>query len=131
MGKRSYSLDTIRHSAAHVLAQAVQKRYPSAKLGIGPAIDDGFYYDFELPEPLNDDDLQAIEDRMFKLAKTDYSVVREVVSKKKAVKTFKDRDEPYKVALAEDIPSKEIIALYHHEEYTDCFNYKNNLLLQF
>ena len=77
------------------------------KLAIGPVIDNGFYYDIQLDKALNDDDLLAIEDRMHKLAKTDYKVVREVVSRRKAVKTFKDRNEPYKVALAEEIPDKE------------------------
>ena len=104
-------IEIVRHSCAHLLAHALKQMYPEVKLAIGPVIDNGFYYDILLEKSLNDDDLQAIEDRMFKLAKTDYSVVREVVSKKKAVKTFKDRDEPYKVALAKDISNKEIIAL--------------------
>ena len=89
MGKRSYSLDTIRHSAAHVLAQAVQKRYPSARLGIGPAIDDGFYYDFELPEPLNDDDLQAIEDDMIKIIKEKQGFQQYNLSREEAIKKLK------------------------------------------
>jgi len=102
-----------------LLAHALKQLYPEVKLAIGPVIDNGFYYDVQLDKALNDDDLQTIENRMLKLAKKDYKVVREVVSRKKAVKTFKDRDEPYKVTLAEEIPDKEIIALYHHEEYTD------------
>ena len=115
----SEGIEVVRHSCAHLLAHALKQLYPEVKLAIGPVIDNGFYYDIQLDKALNDDDLLAIEDRMHKLAKTDYKVVREVVSRKKAVKTFKDRGEPYKVTLAEEIPEKEIIALYHHEEYTD------------
>ena len=117
--KDDEGIEIVRHSCAHLLAHDLKQLYPEVKLAIGPVIDNGFYYDVQLDEALNDDDLQAIEDRMLKLAKTDYKVVREVVSRKKAVKTFKDRDEPYKITLAEEIPDKEIIALYHHEEYTD------------
>jgi len=117
--KDDEGIEIVRHSCAHLLAHALKQLYPEVKLAIGPVIDNGFYYDIQLDKALNDDDLLAIEDRMHKLANTDYKVVREVVSRKKAVKTFKDRGEPYKVTLAEEIPEKEIIALYHHEEYTD------------
>ena len=117
--KDEEGIEIIRHSCAHLLAHAMKQLYPEVKLAIGPVIENGFYYDVLMDKSLNEDDLQLIEDRMIKLAKTDYAVVREVVSRKKAIKTFKDRDEPYKVALAEEIPDKEIIALYHHEEYTD------------
>ncbi len=117
--KDDEGIEIVRHSCAHLLAHALKQLYPEVKLAIGPVIDNGFYYDIQLDKALNDDDLLAIEDRMHKLAKTDYKVVREVVSRKKAVKTFKDRGEPYKVILAEEIPEKEIIALYHHEEYID------------
>ena len=117
--KDTEGLEVVRHSCAHLLAHALKQLYPEVKLAIGPVINDGFYYDILLDKSLKDEDLQIIEDRMLKLAKTDYKVVREVVTRKKAVKTFKDRDEPYKVALADEIPDEEIIALYHHEEYTD------------
>ncbi len=117
--KDEEGIEIIRHSCAHLLAHAMKQLYPEVKLAIGPVIENGFYYDVLMDKSLNEDDLQLIEDRMIKLAKTDYAVVREVVSRKKAIKTFKDRDEPYKVALVEEIPDKEIIALYHHEEYTD------------
>ena len=88
-------------------------------MAIGPVIKDGFYYDIKLDKNLSDEDLEAIEKRMKKLAKTKYDVRREVVSQKKAIKTFKERNEPYKVNLAEEIPDDEVIALYHHEEYID------------
>ncbi|MFL2701480.1 MAG: threonine--tRNA ligase [Gammaproteobacteria bacterium] len=117
--KDDEGIEIVRHSCAHLLAHALKQLYPEVKLAIGPVIDNGFYYDIQLDKALNDNDLQAIEDRMLNLAKTDYKVVREVVSRKKAVKTFKDRGEPYKVTLAEEIPDEEIIALYHHEEYID------------
>ena len=117
--KDEEGIEVVRHSCAHLLAHAMKQLYPEVKLAIGPVINHGFYYDVLLDKSLSDDDLQAIEDRMLKLAKTDYNVIREVVSRKKAIKTFKERDEPYKVALAEEIPDEEIIALYHHEEYTD------------
>ncbi len=117
--KDDEGIEIVRHSCAHLLAHSLKQLYPEVKLAIGPVIDNGFYYDIQLDKALNDNDLQAIEDRMLNLAKTDYKVVREVVSRKKAVKTFKDRGEPYKVTLAEEIPDEEIIALYHHEEYID------------
>ena len=117
--KDEEGIEVVRHSCAHLLAHAIKQLYPEVKLAIGPVINHGFYYDVLLDKSLSDDDLQAIEDRMLKLAKTDYKVIREVVPRKKAIKTFKERDEPYKVALAEEIPDEEIIALYHHEEYTD------------
>ena len=117
--KDDEGIEVVRHSCAHLLAHAIKQLYPEVQLAIGPVIEHGFYYDILLDKSLNDDDLQTIEKRMHKLAKTDYAVVREVVSKKKAINTFKERDEPYKVVLAEEIPDNEIIALYHHEEYTD------------
>ncbi len=117
--KDDEGIEVVRHSCAHLLAHALKQIYPEVRLAIGPVIDNGFYYDVQLDKALNDDDLQAIESRMLKLAKKDYKVVREVVSRKKALKTFRDRGEPYKVTLAEEIPEEEIIALYHHEEYTD------------
>ena len=117
--KDDEGIEVVRHSCAHLLAHALKQLFPDVQLAIGPVIGNGFYYDIKLDKVLNDDDLRTLEDRMLKLAKTDYEVIREVVSRKKAVKAFKDRNEPYKVALAEEIPDKEIIALYHHEEYTD------------
>ena len=112
-------LEIVRHSCAHLLAHALKQLYPKAQMAIGPVIKDGFYYDIKLDKNLSNEDLKEIEARMQKLVKTNYDVIREVVSRKKAIKTFKDRDEPYKVRLAEEIPDEEIIALYHHEEYTD------------
>ena len=112
-------IEIVRHSCAHLLAHALKQIYPSAQMAIGPVIKNGFYYDIKLDKTLTDEDLEEIEKRMKKLAKTKYDVVREVVSRDKAINTFKARDEPYKVNLAEEIPDDEIIALYHHEEYID------------
>ena len=117
--KDDEGLEIVRHSCAHLLAHALKQLYPNAQMAIGPVIRDGFYYDIKLDKNLSDDDLEAIEKRMKKLAKTKYDVRREVVSQKKAIKTFKERNEPYKVNLAEEIPDDEVIALYHHEEYID------------
>jgi threonyl-tRNA synthetase len=117
--KDDEGLEIVRHSCAHLLAHALKQLYPNAQMAIGPVIRDGFYYDIKLDKNLSDEDLEAIEKRMKKLAKTKYDVRREVVSQKKAIKTFKERNEPYKVNLAEEIPDDEVIALYHHEEYVD------------
>ena len=112
-------IDIVRHSCAHLFAHALKQIYPNAQMAIGPVIKDGFYYDIKLDKTLSNEDLEVIEKRMRKLAKTKYDVIREVVSRKQAIDTFKERNEPYKVNLAKEIPEGEVIALYHHEEYTD------------
>ena len=117
--KDSEGLEIIRHSCAHLLAHALKQLYPEIKLAIGPVIDNGFYYDVLLETPLSDDDLEAIEKRMIKLAKKNYSVVRKVVKREEALSVFKERKEPYKQSIVNEIPEGEIIALYEHEEYID------------
>ena len=112
-------LEVVRHSCAHLLAHALKQIYPDIKLAIGPTINDGFYYDVLLDHKINDKDLEKIEKRMKKLAEENYEVVREVVTKAKATKTFKDRKENYKLDIIKEIPKGEIIALYHHKEYVD------------
>ena len=92
--KDDEGIEVVRHSCAHLLAHALKQLFPDVQLAIGPVIGNGFYYDIKLDKVLNDDDLRTLEDRMLKLAKTDYEVIREVVSRKKAVKAFKDRNEP-------------------------------------
>ena len=87
--KDDEGIEVVRHSCAHLLAHAIKQLYPEVQLAIGPVIEHGFYYDILLDKSLNDDDLQAIEERMHKLAKTDYVVVREVVSRKKLSKLLK------------------------------------------
>ena len=112
-------IDVLRHSCAHIFGHAIKQLYPDVKMVIGPVIENGFYYDILSNSPLTDKDLPAIENRMRKLAKKNYPIQREVVSKKNAISIFEDRKEPYKVELLKEIPENEIIAIYHHEEYID------------
>ncbi len=118
MGKQAYTLDTIRHSAAHVLAQAVQKRYPTVKLGIGPTIDDGFYYDFDLPETLNDDDLKAIEEDMVKIIKEKQPFQHYDLSRDEAVEKLKSVDQNYKLEMIEDL-DLETYSFYENGPFVD------------
>ncbi len=112
-------VEIIRHSCAHLFGHALKQLYPKAKMAIGPTIENGFYYDIDLEESLSENDLEKIELRMKELAQTNYDVVREVVTRKKALDTFENRNEPYKVEIINEIPDDEIIALYHHNEYID------------
>ena len=112
-------IEIIRHSCAHLFGHALKQLYPDAKMAIGPTIENGFYYDIDLEESLSESDLEKIEFRMKELAQTNYDVVREVVTRKKALDTFKKRNEPYKIEIINEIPDGEVIALYHHNEYID------------
>ncbi|MXY14407.1 MAG: threonine--tRNA ligase [Proteobacteria bacterium] len=112
-------VDIIRHSFAHLMGHAIKQLYPTAKMAIGPVIENGFYYDVDYERSFTPEDLEAIEKRMGELIVEDYDVIREVVSRTQAVDTFRQRDEDYKVEIASEIPDDEIIALYHHQEYTD------------
>ena len=112
-------LDILRHSCAHIFGHAIKQLYPDVKMVIGPVIENGFYYDILSDEPLTDKDLPIIENRMRKLAKKNYTIKREVISKEDAISIFQERKEPYKVELLKEIPEGEIIAIYHHEEYID------------
>ena len=112
-------IEIIRHSCAHLFGHALKQLYPEAKMAIGPTIENGFYYDIDLEESLSENDLEKIELRMKELAQTNYDVVREVVTRKRALDTFENRNEPYKVEIINEIPNDEIIALYHHNEYID------------
>ena len=117
--KDEEGVDTIRHSFAHLLGHAVKQLYPEAKMAIGPVIKHGFYYDISYKKPFTPEDLDAIEKRMKELVSKDYSVGVEVVTKKKAIETFENREEPFKLEIINNIPENETIKLYHHEEYTD------------
>ena len=112
-------VEIIRHSCAHLLGHAVKQLYPDAQMAIGPVIDKGFYYDIAYKRSFTEEDLALIEQRMKELAKKNYPVIREVVSRERAIEVFKQRGESYKVQIAEEIPDDEIIALYHHQEYID------------
>ncbi|MBS61618.1 threonine--tRNA ligase [Salinisphaera sp.] len=112
-------LDIIRHSCAHLLGQALKTIYPNVQMAIGPVIDEGFYYDIAIDRTLTPEDLEKIEARMHELAERDHEVIREVVTREKALATFEARNEPYKQEIVRGIPEGETIALYHHEDYTD------------
>jgi threonyl-tRNA synthetase len=107
-------IDVIRHSTAHLLAYAVQKLYPGTQVTIGPVIKDGFYYDFDFPEgvTISDKDLPEIEKEMRRLIKTAQPFTRRVVDRQKAIATFRDMGEHFKVEIIEDLPENEEISLY-------------------
>ncbi|WP_111640581.1 threonine--tRNA ligase [Marinimicrobium alkaliphilum] len=119
-GKDEDSLEIIRHSCAHLLGHAIKQLWPDVKMAIGPTIENGFYYDVDLDHHLTDEDIEALEKRMKALVKTEYDVVKKVVSWQEAYDTFKTRNEPYKLEILErDIPRDATPGLYHHEEYVD------------
>jgi threonyl-tRNA synthetase len=113
-------LEILRHSCAHLLGHAIKQLYPDVKMAIGPTIDNGFYYDVDLEEPLNEQALVQLEKRMLQLAKTNYDVVKEVVSWQHAKETFEAKGESYKIEILDDnIAQTDTPALYHHQEYVD------------
>jgi threonyl-tRNA synthetase len=114
---RAYELARMRHSAAHLMAEAVLEIFPQARLGIGPAIEHGFYYDFDLPRPLTPDDLAEIERRMAANRQKAEPFEREVVTREEALRIFGDN--PYKVELIEGLPQDEIITTYQQGEFLD------------
>lgn len=113
-GKRAF-----RHTAAHILSQAVKRLFPEAKLAIGPAIDNGFYYDFDLEGGFTNEDLEKIEAEMKKIVKEDLAIECFKLPRDEAIKFMKEKDEPYKVELIEDLPEGEIITFYKQGEFTD------------
>ena len=112
-------LEVIRHSTAHLLANAVQELYPDAQVTIGPVIEDGFYYDFAYKRPFSTDDLTAIEKRMAEIAAKDLPVQRRVMPRDAAVAHFKDLGEHYKAEIIAAIPSNEPISLYGQGDWED------------
>ncbi|MBE0364075.1 threonyl-tRNA synthetase [Pseudoalteromonas ulvae UL12] len=113
-------LEIIRHSCAHLLGHAIKQLYPDVKMAIGPTIDNGFYYDIDMEHSLTQDDLDALEKHMLKLAKTNYDVVKKVVSWQEARDAFAARGEEYKIEILDDnISRDDKPGLYHHEEYID------------
>jgi threonyl-tRNA synthetase len=112
-------LEVIRHSTAHLLAQAVKQLFPDAQVTIGPVIEDGFYYDFAYKRPFTPEDLVAIEERMRELSKADHKVTRRVMRRDDAVKFFKDQGEIYKAEIIAGIPSAEEISLYGQSDWVD------------
>ncbi len=114
-----YGRWSFRHTASHILAQAVKRLFPEAKLAIGPAVDDGFYYDFDVEESFTPDDLVKIEAEMKKIVKEDIKLERITMSRDEAIKFFTEKNEPYKVELAEGIPEGEDISFYSQGDFTD------------
>jgi len=118
--KSDEALELIRHDAAHVMAQAVQELFPGTQVTIGPAIEDGFYYDFARKEPFSPDDLQKIEDRMREIVGRDLPIQREVWEREQAKSRFADIGEDYKVEIIEDIiPEGEEVSVYHQGDWFD------------
>ncbi|MDI7248334.1 MAG: threonine--tRNA ligase [Bacillota bacterium] len=121
----SVDLDTdegreiLRHSTAHVLAQGVKRLFREVKLAIGPAIENGFYYDFDKPKPFTLDDLSRIEGEMRKIVAEDLPIVREEIPREEAVRLFRELDEPYKLELIEDLPEDEVVSIYRQGEFVD------------
>lgn len=111
-GKKAYW-----HTTSHIMAQAVKRLFPEAKIAIGPAIDDGFYYDFDVEKPFTDEDKANIEEEMKKIIKEDIEIKRFSLSRKEAVELMKN--EPYKVELIEDLPEGEEISFYQQGDFTD------------
>lgn len=118
-GKDPEGLEIIRHSTAHLMAQAVKELYPEAEVTIGPSIENGFYYDFSYSRAFTPDDLKAIEARMDELAKKDIAITREEMPRDEAVKLFEAMGEKYKVEIIKDIPADQIISLYRQGDFVD------------
>ena len=117
--KDEEGLEIIRHSCAHLIGHAVKQLYPTAKMVIGPVIDEGFYYDIAYERPFTPEDMAAIEARMRELIATDYDVIKKVTPRDDVIKVFAERGEEYKLRLVEDMPDEKAMGLYYHEEYVD------------
>ena len=112
-------LFTLRNTASHVMAQAIQHLFPGVKFAIGPAIDDGFYYDLDSDHVFSQEDFAAIEKEMSKIAKENIPLVKKVLPRDEALQYFKDKGQDYKVMLIEDLPEEETISLYEQGDFTD------------
>lgn len=112
-------LFTLRHTASHVMAQAIQHLFPGVKFAIGPAIDDGFYYDLDSDHVFSQEDFAAIEKEMSKIAKENIPLVKKVLPRDEALQYFKDKGQDYKVMLIEDLPEEETISLYEQGDFRD------------
>ena len=109
----------LRHTASHILAQAIKRLYPDAKLAIGPSIADGLYYDIDKEVPLTSDDLEKVETEMKKIVKENLPIERFELPRAEAIALMKEKDEPYKVELIEDLPEDAVISFYRQGEFTD------------
>ncbi len=113
-GKKAF-----RHTASHIMAQAVKRLFPDTKLAIGPSIADGFYYDFDRETPFTEDDLKHIEEEMKKIVKEDLKLERFELPREEAIKFMEEKQEPYKVELIKELPEGSVISFYKQGEYTD------------
>ena len=111
--------DTYRHTTSHILAQAMKRLYPEVKLAIGPAIDDGFYYDFDAPEPFSPEVLEKLEAEMRKICKEKLKLERFELPRDEAIKFMEEREEPYKVELIHDLPEDAAISFYKQGDFVD------------
>ncbi len=107
------------HTTSHIMAQAVKRLFPSAKLAIGPSIENGFYYDFDVEKPFSEDNLKSIEEEMKKIIKEDLAIERFELPREEAIKLMEEKEEPYKVELINDLPEGEVISFYKQGEFTD------------
>ncbi|MDM0040680.1 threonine--tRNA ligase [Variovorax sp. J22G21] len=112
-------LEIIRHSTAHLVGHAVKQLYPTARMVIGPVIEEGFYYDIAYERPFTPEDMAAIEARMRELIAQDYDVVKKMTPRAEVIEVFKSRGEEYKLRLVEDMPDEQAMGLYYHQEYVD------------
>ena len=112
-------INIVRHSFAHLIGHAIKQLYPNAKMAIGPVIKNGFYYDIDCDKSISIDELALIEKKIKELTKSNYDVIRKVVTPQEALSVFVERDEPYKQEIVREIPDGEEIALYFHQEYVD------------
>ena len=113
-GKKAYW-----HTTSHIMAQAVKRLFPEVKLAIGPSIDEGFYYDFDVEKPFTDEDKASIEEEMKKIIKEDLPIQKFSLQREEAIALMKKKEEPYKVELIEDLPEGEEISFYSQGEFTD------------
>ncbi len=111
--------EVFRHTSTHIMAQAVKRLFPEAKLTVGPPLENGFYYDFDLPRPLTPEDLEKIEAEMAKIVEADYPIVRQEIDREEAKRFFAERGEDYKVLLIDKIPEDEVVSIYTQGEFTD------------
>ncbi|MEY8320023.1 threonine--tRNA ligase [Lachnospiraceae bacterium 46-61] len=111
--------EAFRHTASHIMAQAIKRLYPETKLAIGPSIADGFYYDFDREKPFSPEELEEIEKEMKKIAKEDLALERFELSRAEAIKLMEEKQEPYKVELINDLPEDAVISFYEQGEFVD------------
>lgn len=113
-GKKAYW-----HTTSHIMAQAIKRLYPEVKLAIGPSIDNGFYYDFDVESPFTEEQLRKIEEEMKKIIKEDIAINRYLLPREEAIKYMEEKEEPYKVELIQDLPEGEEISFYEQGDFTD------------